>query len=122
MLLACLISGSVLLAYGLFSNLIIRFLFGSKYPLAAVYLKTYSLSMALLGFSHIMMRYFLSINQTKVSYMLITVTIVQITLMTLFHASISQMVNIMFVTSILCLLCQLPFHLSRKKKKEASRV
>ncbi len=100
-LLVLLIAGGVVLIYWLFPQFIIQFLFGDKYPLIAPYLLTYGLAMALFALSSVLMRYFLSINQTKVAYLLLGVTVLQLVLIMFFHSSIAQLVNILLICSIL---------------------
>ncbi len=109
------LSGSVLLVYTLFSQVITGFLFGGKYPLLSEYLVTYSLAMAVFGFCTLNMRYLLSINRTGVSYALLMVMILQIALIAFFHDSISQMVDIMLISSFVCLASLLVFHLKRRR-------
>ncbi len=116
MFLTFLVSSGIMLVYGFFSQPIISFLFRDSYPLVPLYVKTYSLAMVLFGFSGITLKYLLSINQTRVSYVLLEVMLLQLALLALFHAGIGQMVSVMLVLSIVSLLCQLPFHLMAKRQ------
>ena len=112
-LLTLVIVSGVVLVYGLFSQFITEFLFGTKYPLVAPYVFTYGLAMALFALSFLVMNYFLSLNQTKAAYSLIGVMLLQLILIALFHSSIAQLVNIMLICGILCLVSMLPFYLRR---------
>ena len=116
MLIALLIAGGVVLVYGLFPQFITQFLFGNKYPLATPYLLTYGLAMALFALSFVTMRYFLSINQTKVAYSLLGAMLLQLALIALFHSSIAQLVNIMLICSIVCIISMLPFYLRHRRQ------
>jgi O-antigen/teichoic acid export membrane protein len=101
MLLVLLVTGAVVLIYGLFAGTISTFVFGSKYPLVASHLFTYGLAMAFFGFSFFLTSYLLSLNQTKIAYLLLGVALMQIMLLSLFHTNILTMVNIMLVCGVL---------------------
>lgn len=116
LLLTLLITSGVLLVYALFSQFIVQFLFGSKYPLVAPYVFTYGVAMALFAFALLMMRYLLSINRTKVAYSLLGVVLAQLVLIGFFHSGITQLVNIMFISSILCIISMLPLYFSRRRQ------
>ena len=115
-LLYMLIAGGVVLVYWLFPQLVTRFLFSNKYLGIAAYLFPYGLAMALLAFSLLLMNYLLSISQTKVAYSLLAVALLQVTLITRFHSSIAQLVNIMLICGTLSIVSMLPFYLRQRSK------
>lgn len=116
MMMVILVTGAVVLIYGLFPGTISTFVFGSKYPAVASHLFTYGLAMALFGFSFFQMSYLLSVNQTRVAYLLIGVALVQITLLSLFHTDISMMVNIMLGSAIISVLSLTLYMISMRRK------
>jgi len=116
MVLVMLIASSVVLVYGLFPQMVIQFLFAGKYPLIAPYLFAYGLAMALFAFSFLLLNYFLSLNQTKVAYSLLGVTILQLILIAIFHSTIDQLVDIMLICGILSIVAMLPFYLRQRRK------
>lgn len=114
-LLALVTSGSAVTIYRLFPQFIVQFLFGNRYPQVAPYLFRYGLAMALFGISFIAMRYFLSINQTRVAYALIFTTGLQLVLIAFAHSDISQVINVMLLTSITGVISMVPFYLTAGK-------
>ncbi len=111
------ISSLIVLAFSLFSNLIIRFLFGNKYPSVAGHLGIYALAMALFGTCYVSMRYLLSINKIYVAYSMLGTLMFQIVLIVMFHADISQIVRNMLISSVFGLLLSLSFYLKIRKGK-----
>jgi|GEM_PF-1044251 len=104
MVLVLCITGAVVLIYGLFPNTINNFIFGSKYPVVSVYLFSYGLTMALFGFSFFLMSYLLSLNQTRVAFLLCGIAFVQLILLSLFHTNIALMINIMLSCGTICVI------------------
>ncbi len=99
----------IVAVYGLFPQFITQLLFGDKYPLIVPHIFKYGLAMGMFAISYLLMTYFLSLNQTRVSYALLAVVLIQVTLMFLFHAGIDQLVTIMLACGGLSLACLLPF-------------
>jgi len=95
--------GGVVLVYWLFSEPIINLLYGDKYPLVAPNLVRYALAMALFSFSFTMMNYLLSLNRTRVAFCFLAGMFLEIGLISAFHSSISQVVDMMLISSASCL-------------------
>ncbi|MFH0847831.1 MAG: oligosaccharide flippase family protein [Chloroflexota bacterium] len=100
LLLTSLISGAVVFGYVLFARLIVGILYNGKYPGVSGYLSTYALATMLFGLAHVAMRYLLSINQTKVAYLVLGALAFQLLLIRLFHATIGELVGDMLVTGV----------------------
>jgi O-antigen/teichoic acid export membrane protein len=107
-LLTLLIAGAIVLVYLFFPQAITGLLFGQKYPLVAPYLFEYGVAMVLLVAAFLLANYFLSLKRTSIVYSLLAVTILQIGLIAVYHAEISQLVHIMLASGVLCILVMLP--------------
>jgi O-antigen/teichoic acid export membrane protein len=116
MLLTVVIGGGVLIVYWLFPDFIINRLFAGKYPLATPYLSKYGLAMAFWAISFLLLNYSLSLNRTKVAYPLLGAMVLQLGLISLFHSSIAQVVDIMLISSIACLALMCPLYLNVRRK------
>lgn len=116
MLLTVVIGGGVLIVYWLFPDFIIDRLFAGKYPLATPYLSKYGLAMAFWAISFLLLNYSLSLNRTKVAYPLLGAMVLQLGLISLFHSSIAQVVDIMLISSIACLALMCPLYLNVRRK------
>lgn len=114
---AVILSASILVGYSLFAGLFTRIVFGGKYPLLLSYLPEYTLAMSLFGIALMNIRYFLSVNETLVSYYLLGAMVVQIILTLLFHDSIASLVNNTLITGVVCILLMCWFHLGLMKKE-----
>ena len=108
-LLTLLLAGGVVIIYWLFPNFIVTFLFKDKYAQVAPHLLPYSVAHLLFAFSFLLMNYFLSLNQTRVAFSLVAAMLLQLTLIILFHTSITQIVTIMVISGALSVLLLLPF-------------
>jgi O-antigen/teichoic acid export membrane protein len=110
-LLTLLLAGVVVIIYWLFPQFVVNILFMGKYPDAIPYLFKYGLAMAFFAVSSLLMFYFLSLNRTRVAYLLIGAVLLQLCLIILFHSSIGQIVNVMLICGASCLVLILPFYL-----------
>ena len=99
--LTLLISGGIVLVYALFPRFIITFIYGEKYLSVAPYLWRYGLAMMLFSVASIMINYSLSINKTEVFLYLMTMLIIEITLLSLNRRSIASIVNMLIGVGIL---------------------
>lgn len=95
-----LISGGIVLAYALFPEFIITFIYGEKYLSVAPYLWKYGLAMMFLALINVIMNYALSTNRTKVFYPLLIGVIVEITGLYYFRTSIESIINILWLTML----------------------
>lgn len=76
--LVSLISGGIVLAYALFPEFIITFIYGEKYLSVAPYLWRYGLAMMFFAMASVTINYMLSINKTKVAWYVLGMLIVEI--------------------------------------------
>lgn len=115
-LLTLLISGTIVVIYWIAPQFVIGFLgrdeFGVlKYALAVPHLSKYALAMILFAVSYIIMNYLLSINRTRVAYPFMATAFLQVVLILYFHGDIAQVVNVMLVSSAICLIAVITFYL-----------
>jgi len=115
-LLTILLGGGVVLVYWLFPDFIVNSLFADKYPLVASHLFKYGLAMAFWAISFLLMHYLLSLNRTKVAYSLLGAMVLQVGLIIGFHSSIGQIVDIMLISSIVCLALVCPFYFNVRRR------
>ena len=99
----------ILLLFKFFPELIIKTIFGTKYLKAIPYLAKYSLAMFFFAISGLIMNYLLSLGITRVSYLLSITLIFEIVGITFFNQNISQIIDIVLITSILSIIVQIPF-------------
>lgn len=98
------IGGGIIILYWLFPGFMADFVLRGKYPFVKSYLFRYGLAMLFFAVSNLLITYYLSLNQTrKVVYTLLTVAILHVGLIALFHSSIAQFVNVMLLSSSVCL-------------------
>jgi len=109
-ILTLIISGVIVLLYGLFPAGIIDLIFGDEYSSAIPSLFEYGLAMALFALSFLLMNYCLSINQTKIAYPLLGGLALECVLISLFHSDIGQIVNMVLISAILCFTATLAFY------------
>jgi O-antigen/teichoic acid export membrane protein len=109
-----LLSGGVVIVYWFFPEFIVSFVFRGKYSLATAFLFKYGLAMFFFALSFLTLNYLLSLNQTKIAYPLLAAMILELGLITLFHSSIGQIVNIMLISGITCLVFMIPFYLKAR--------
>jgi O-antigen/teichoic acid export membrane protein len=85
------------IAFYLFPKLIINSLFGSKFLEAVPYVGPFAVIISLFSLIYIIVFYMLSINKKRFLYILLFFNVLQIVLITLFHASLMQIVNVLIV-------------------------
>lgn len=120
-LLTLLISGVVVVIYWIDPEFVLGFLGkyesgALKYPLAVDHLFKYAVAMLLFAISYIIMNYFLSINRIRVAYPFVATAFLQVVLILYFHGDISQVVNVVLVSSAVCLIAVIAFYLFWVKK------
>ena len=103
-----------------FPEAIVSIFFGAKYPLVAPYLLKYTVAMAFFAIAFLLMNYFLSLNQTTISYLSLGAALAELGLIALFHADIAQIVNVMLISATVCLLLSLLPFIKRKVKESTS--
>jgi O-antigen/teichoic acid export membrane protein len=105
------LGGGVVILYWLFPEFIVSFVFQGKYSPVTPFLFKYGLAMFFFALSFLIFTYLLSLNQTKIAYSLLAAMILELGLITLFHSSIGQIVNIMLISGVACLIFMIPFYL-----------
>ncbi|MBC7095423.1 oligosaccharide flippase family protein [Thermococcus sp.] len=99
-----LISGGIVLAYALFPEFIITFIYGEKYLSVAPYLWRYGLAMMFFSLASVVVNYSLSINKTGISFYLLGLLAAEIVSLSLSSKNISTMVNTLVGVSILMMI------------------
>ncbi|NJE03857.1 capsular biosynthesis protein [Thermococcus sp. MV11] len=94
LVLASLISGSVVLIYALFPEFIITFVYGEKYLGVAPYLWKYGLAMTFFALSGVIINYLLSIAEMRILRYLMGILIIEIIALTLVR-TVSGIINIL---------------------------
>ena len=115
LLLTTFLSGVVVVAYWLFPQFIVDFVYNGKYSIASACLFKYGLAMFFFSISYLLMNYFLSFNQTKIAYPFLSVMILQIVLISILHSSILQVVNVMLLCGVTCLILVSTFYLKTRR-------
>jgi O-antigen/teichoic acid export membrane protein len=90
--------------YALFPKLILSLLFGSKYHEVSGYLVWFAVSVTLFSFVNLIFQYLLSIHKTKISYVLLFISILAVLSVALFGHSISAIIGIMAISQILAII------------------
>lgn len=109
------LAGAAVLLFGLFPETVVRSLFGEEYLQGAPYLFRYSLGMAALAVSFLVVNYALSLGRTGVVYSALLAAGLQVSLMVLFHARLSQLVNVVLASGLASLVLMAPFYFSRQR-------
>ena len=91
-----LISGGVLILYGLVPDLVLKLTFGSEYLEASPYLFPFGLFVCFYGLASLLAQYFLSIGRDGTVWYSCVAAVIQIFLIFFFHSSISQLISISF--------------------------
>lgn len=98
-----LLGAAVIVAYCLLSPFIIDFVFDGKYHIGLVEIVKYSSAMLLFSLSFLFMNYFLSTNQTRVAFVLGGALGLEVILVSLFHSSAAQIVDMVLISGVACL-------------------
>lgn len=115
------LGGGVVLFYQFFSSQVVSLLYGSKYPYAASLLFEYSFAMMLFSASFLMMNYSLSRSKTRITYLMVGATVLEIGLIIMFHSSIKQVIDMILVSSCVCAVLLFIF-CSKTRKSEADNI
>ena len=92
LVLAMLISSTIVIAYALFPETIIRIIYGEKYLTIAPYLWKYGLAMMFFSMIGVMVNYALSVNIMNISWLILVMLIVE-TIMLSAMRDIPQIIN-----------------------------
>lgn len=97
-----LLSGSLLLIYLLFPGIVIK-IFGERYSGGENLIKVYGLAMLCFSLINIMVNYYLAIKYYRYILMFVFFTIIEIISLIIFHNSMLEIVDVLFVANILFL-------------------
>ena len=78
--------------------------FWGKYTDMSLYLFKSGAAMGCFALAYLLTNYLVSINRTKVAYLLAGNMLLQAVFFIIWHASIAQIVNVMLLTGIICLI------------------
>jgi O-antigen/teichoic acid export membrane protein len=97
-----------------FPKLIVNILFGPQFFEAVPYVGPFSIMIGLFSLIYIITFYNLSINKKKFLFVLVTFNIIQILLITLFHSTLTQIINILIVQMVTLFIIMLSLTLISK--------
>ncbi len=109
------LAGAAVTLFGLFPETVVRSLFGEEYLQGAPYLFRYSLGMAALAVSFLVVNYALSLGRTGVVYSALLAAGLQVSLLVLFHARLGQLVDVVLVSGLVSLVLMAPFYFSKQR-------
>lgn len=118
LLLTFALSAVVLMVYYLFPELSIKILFGSKYLDGSPYLFLFGIFMTLFALSSLIFNYFLSVEQTKVVYISIIISLFQILGIVIWHKNIFEVISVSIYSTLLFLIALCSFYLYYRKLDE----
>lgn len=99
-----LVSGGIVLSYFLFPNIAIGMLYGEKYLSAGPNLVWMGMFVGLYTILYLLTNFYLSIGKTKIGYLVLLGSIVQIITISIWHSSLLVVIQISFyITFLLCL-------------------
>jgi O-antigen/teichoic acid export membrane protein len=110
-----LVSAIAVLAYFLFPNLIISFLFGKEYIAAASLVGLFALGMAFYSLNNVLVYYFISIGRKNFALVLGFFAVLEVLLLVLFHNALSAIVSIFASTMFLLFIVLLAYSFIDRK-------
>lgn len=103
------ISVAVAFGYFLLPNLVISIFF-PQYQMLAAYLGPYALFIVIFSIANLFNNYFLSMGNTGVYKINLSVSFIFVVLIALFHSSLYQVIGVLFVASFLLLISYLVYY------------
>lgn len=101
--------------YFLFPTLMIEVLYGSSYLPASPYLGMFGIFISLYSLSSVLTNFFLSIRKTRVAVVVLSAALAQIFLISFFHTSIAQVIQISILVTTLLLASLLVYYFRSEK-------
>jgi len=95
-----LVSGVMAVGYWFFPALVVRIPYGSAYVEVAPVVQLYGVAMFFFSLTIVFMRYSLAIHDIRYVYLFAFFTLLEIGLLTVFHASMMEMVWILLVVNV----------------------
>lgn len=117
-LLTAAIAAGVLASYWLFPDLAIKILYGAKYLEIDNYLFLFGIVMTLFTFASLLVNYYLSKGQTKVSYLVLLAALLQIVGIWFYHDSILSVVRVSLVVIFILLALLLTYFVYEARAKK----
>ena len=108
-----LISGAMAAGYWFFPSLVMKIPFGLEYVEVAPVVQLYGMAMLFFSLTVVFMRYSLAIRDVKYVYLFAFFTLLEIGLLTVFHASMMEMVWILLVVNAALLISSIIYVLRR---------
>jgi len=96
-----LVSCVMAIGYWFFPSLVVSIPYGSAYVEVAPVLQLYGMAMLFFSLTIVLMRYSLAVHDTRYVYLFAFFTLVEIGLITVFHASMMEMATIILVVNVL---------------------
>ena len=100
MLMVLTIVGALCLIYALVPDLIFRLLFSDQYKLSGFILLKYASAMALFAMTFLAVNYLLSLGRARIAFALSFTLLLQLGLISIYHAELEQVVNVMLICGI----------------------
>jgi O-antigen/teichoic acid export membrane protein len=116
-----LVAGESLLVtfgYFIFPELMINFLYGSEYVVAAPFLGWFAVFISFYSLNNLLVNFFLSVGRVKMSWLPLVAAGLQAGLIWLFHQSINQIIRVSLGVSVLLLVVLLVCYKQNDKKRE----
>ena len=110
------LSSIIILTTYFFPDRVIYLMFGEKYLSVGFLLWKYALATSIFAIANIFAYYFLSINKYLPVVVSALLGLTQIVLITLFHKSLEQIVDMQIISMLLLLFFQLLYFFSQNKK------
>lgn len=98
------VSGSAILVFSLFPEMIVGILFGEKYLAASRFLGWFALAAGLYSLSSLCMQYLLSLHETKIVWYLLALSSLEIGALSFFGVSLYAIIGITILTQLGALL------------------
>ena len=110
-------SGGATIIYFLYPTLILSLLFGDKYASSSQFLGWLAISVSLFSLANVIFQYLLSRHKTKISYVLLTISIFMSLLIGIFGKTIGTIIPIVIVFQAVSVGIGVYFLLKLRKKK-----
>lgn len=117
-ILTLVISGGIVLLYYFLPKIMVVLLFGEKYISIVSLLATFGIFITIYSFCSLLANFYLSIHKTRVYVLALGASILQIILISLFHKTLSEVINMSILSSavlLISLIIYYPIAVGRQK-------
>lgn len=115
-----LVSLGVIGVYSLFPKLMILILFGKEYLIATSLLVWMAIFISLYSLAYLLVNFFLSVDKTQVVFIPVLAALIQVILISFFHQSLLQVIQVSILISGLLLFGLMVYYLYDSTKAKAS--